>query len=154
MDDEIIDKTNEIVSKLLALMGEKAEIKCMAEEEAIAVDIRCEKAGQLIGKSGKALEALQHIVYKMVGRAFAGRDIEPIVIDVDGYRKIREEELSKMAGEIAERVSRSGKSELLQPMSAWERKIVHKAVKSEDLETESEDSDTGRRVRIRPRKKE
>ncbi|MEJ2745616.1 MAG: R3H domain-containing nucleic acid-binding protein, partial [bacterium] len=98
---------------------------------------------------------LQHIVYKMAGRAFAGRDLESIVIDIDGYRKNREGELSRMAGEIAERVSRSGESELLQPMSAWERKIVHQAVKqSDDLETQSEDSDTGRRVRIRRRKKE
>lgn len=152
MDNEIIDKINEIVSNLLSLMGEKAEITCTTEEEAIVVDIRCERAGQLIGRGGKGLEALQHVVYKMIGRAFAGRDIESIVIDVDGYRKQREEELSKMAGEISERVSQSGRSELLQPMSAWERKIVHKAVKkSEDLETQSEDSDTGRRVRIRPK---
>lgn len=155
MDNEIIDKINEIVSNLLALMGERAEITCAIEEEAIAVDIKCERAGQLIGRGGKALEALQHIVYKMAGRAFAGRDLESIVIDIDGYRKNREGELSRMAGEIAERVSRSGESELLQPMSAWERKIVHQAVKqSDDLETQSEDSDTGRRVRIRRRKKE
>jgi spoIIIJ-associated protein len=154
MDKDIIDKIDEIMNRLLTLMGEEAEITCAAEEETITVDIRCEKAGQLIGKGGKALEALQHIVYKLAGRALLGRDIEAIVIDIDGYRKKREEELSIMAGEIAERVSSSGKSELLQPMSAWERKIVHKAVqKSEDLESESEDTAVGRRVRIRPKGK-
>jgi len=149
---EVIEKLLEVVGKILTLMGEKAQIECNPDGETISVDIRCEKAGQLIGRGGRVLEALQHIVQKMVGREFAGKEIESIVIDIDGYRKRREEELSQMASDIAERVSRSGESELLQPMSAWERKIVHMSVKrSQNLESQSEDSDLGRRVRIKPR---
>lgn len=152
MDIEVKDKLIEVIGKILALLGEKAQVKCAAEGETIAVDIQCEKAGQLIGKGGRVLEAVQHIVHKIVARTFAGREIECIVIDIDGYRSRREEEISQMARDIADRVSRSGESELLQTMSAWERKIVHMVLKgSDNLESKSEDSDLGRRVRIRPK---
>jgi spoIIIJ-associated protein len=155
MDREVSEKIIEVIGKILTLLGEKAKIKCALEGETIAVDIGCERTGQLIGRGGRILEALQHIVQRIVGRSFAGRDIESIIIDVDGYRRRREEELSQMARDIAERVSRSGKSELLKPMSAWERKIIHMAVKaSENLESQSEDSDSGRSVRIRPKSRD
>jgi len=155
MDNEISDKIVEVIGKILMLLGEKGVIKCALEGETIAVEIGCERTGQLIGRGGRLLEALQHIVQRIVGRSFAGREIESIIIDVDGYRRRREDELSQMARDIAERVSRSGKSELLQPMSAWERKIIHVAVQgSENLESQSEDSALGRSVRIRPKSRD
>ncbi len=153
MLDEITKKVSEVVQKMLELMGEEASVECNHREGSITVDVTVEEPAPLIGKGGKVLDDFQLLVYRVVKRTYADEKIPSIIIDVGGYRHKREEELSNMAKEIAERVSSNGKSVLLRPMSAWERRVVHVTVKGNGrICTESEDSKEGRRVRIKPKK--
>lgn len=147
-------QVREIVEKIMGGLSVSATISSRVENEAIFVNIDVQEPDRLLGREGRGLEALQYLVQRIAGRTAGEEELPPIVVDVNGYRKRREEELSLMAKEIAARVHASGASVLLGPMAAWERKIVHIAVRDEaGLETESEDSKAGRRVRIRARRK-
>lgn len=150
MIEQIKKRTEEVAGRLAELLGEKCGIQSAPEEEIVLVELACKKPEILIGREGRVLDALQFIVQRITARHFPHEEMPAIVIDVNGYRKQRGEELGKLARDIAERVSKSGKSVLLQPMSAWERKIVHTAVKgSGEICTESEDTQEGRQVRIK-----
>lgn len=152
MNEMMVVKVKEILEKMLGLLSIPGTVSCSSEGTTILAEVKVQDPGQLIGRQGRGLEALQYLVRRLAGRVAGEADLPPLVVDIDGYRKKREEELSLMAKEIAARVSSSGRSVLLGPMSAWERKIVHMAVRDrEGLETESEESEAGRRVRIKSR---
>ena len=150
MTDSTAALVKGILEKFLGLLSIPGTVSCSYDGTMVLAEVTVQDPGQLIGEGGRGLEALQYLVQRLAGRTIGEGEFTPIVVDVDGYRKKREEELALMAKEIAARVSSSGSSVLLQPMTAWERKIVHMTVRDKDgLETESEDSETGRRVRIR-----
>ena len=151
MPKDIEERIVEMVSEIIDLLGEEAEVTHGEREGALLVDIELENPGPLIGRGGRGLDALQLIIYRMARRRWPEETLPSIVIDINGYRKEREELLAQMARDIAARVRRSGESVLLEPMNAWERRVIHMSVREEgDIETESEDSDEGRRVRIAP----
>jgi spoIIIJ-associated protein len=110
-----------------------------------------EGMGLLIGKFGQTLEALQEIVRGAVQRKTGERC--RILVDVEDYRKRRRSHLTSRARQVAGRVRKSGKEEALDPMPAYERKIVHDAVAAagDDLESLSEGEEPNRRVIIRRR---
>lgn len=141
-----------LIEEILRLMREEAVVSLVDEDEAIMVNIKVPNPAHLIGREGRAIEALQYIVQRIGARKIDELKTRPVVIDIDGYRQKRKDELSKMAKEIAQRVSETGRSVLLGPMTAWERKAVHMAIRErKDVMSESEESDAGRRVRIRHR---
>ena len=108
-----------------------------------------EGMGLLIGKHGLTLEALQEVVRGAVARKTGQRC--RVLVDVEDYRKRRRSQISSRARQAAGRVRSSGRPETLEPMNAYERKIVHDAVAAmgEGLETISEGEDPDRRVVIR-----
>ncbi len=110
-----------------------------------------EEMGLLIGRHGQTVDSLQELVRGAVQRKTGERC--RVLVDVEDYRKRRRSQLSSRARQMAGRVRKSGREEVLEPMSAFERKIVHDAVAAtgEDLETMSEGEEPNRRVVIRPR---
>ena len=104
--------------------------------------------GLLIGRHGQTLDALQEVVRGAVQRKLETRC--RVVVDVEDYRKRRHSQLVSRAQGIARRVKRSGRPERLEPMNAFERKIVHDAVAAVGgTESSSEGEDPERRVVIR-----
>lgn len=83
-----------------------------------------ENLGILIGKHGQTLDALQYLANLAANRDAAGEKVK-IVLDVENYRKRREETLCKLATRLADRVKRSGEKIVLEPMNRHERKIIH-----------------------------
>jgi spoIIIJ-associated protein len=107
-----------------------------------------EDVGLLIGKGGHTVEALQELVRCHVHRETGERC--SVLVDVEDYRKRRRAQIVKRAREAARRVQRDGKPESLQPMSAYERKLVHDTVAAVGgLETSSEGEEPQRFVVIR-----
>jgi spoIIIJ-associated protein len=103
----------------------------------------------LIGRHGQTLEAIQELTRMVVGRKLDQR--VRVVVDVEDYRKRREARLEEQARELAERVRETGQAEELDPMNAYERKLVHDAVADVDgVETESRGVDPDRYVVILP----
>ena len=103
---------------------------------------------ELVGRNGEVLEALQELTRLAVHRQTGVRT--RIMLDVGGYRAHRRTELTALGREAAEDVSRTGVARRLDPMTPFERKIVHDAVAAAGLRSESEGEEPNRRVVVLP----
>ena len=116
-------------------------------------DLEGEDAGLLIGRRGETLRTLQFLVRYMVSRRLDER--VNLMIDVEGYQERRHSALRNMARRVASRVSDTGRSIALEPMSPSERRIVHVALSDHPgVFTESEGEGMDRQVVIVPSEEE
>ncbi|WP_207843462.1 Jag family protein [Williamsia soli] len=100
---------------------------------------------KLVGKNGEILDALQELTRLAVQRTTGDRS--RLMLDVARWRADRRERLARLGNEVAERVREGGEREELDPMSPFERKIVHDAVAAVDgVYSESEGTEPNRRV--------
>jgi spoIIIJ-associated protein len=103
---------------------------------------------ELVGPRGEVLEALQELTRLAVHRQTGVRT--RIMLDVGGYRARRRMELTALGRDAAEDVSRTGVARRLDPMTPFERKIIHDAVAAAGLRSESEGEEPNRRVVVLP----
>ena len=103
---------------------------------------------ELVGPRGEVLEALQELTRLAVHRQTGVRT--RIMLDVGGYRARRRMELTALGRDAAEDVSRTGVARRLDPMTPFERKIIHDAVAAAGLHSESEGEEPNRRVVVLP----
>jgi spoIIIJ-associated protein len=103
---------------------------------------------RLVGRDGEVLDALQELTRLAVLAASGERS--RLMLDIAGYRAGRREALVKRAAEVAAQVKASGTKVALEPMSPFERKVVHDAVAAEGLLTESEGVEPERHVVVLP----
>lgn len=146
------DAIADFVEELLERMGIDAIAEPTTHRGHVYVDIVDgpeDDMALLIGRHGQTLDAIQELARTAVGRRLDDRI--RVLVDVGDYRKRAEERLVEHAREIAERVQRTGEEEQLDPMNAYERKLVHDVVAEfEDLESVSEGVDPDRFVVVRP----
>ncbi len=156
---ELAIKAREIVNNILTKMEIDGDTCIEHKPEHIVISIESLDSALLIGKKGQTLEALQYIVNLMANRMIkaglvkdvAIEDKYKIVVDTEGYRGRREEALIKLALSRAEKVRLSGAKDVLEPMSAHDRRIVHLALKeTTGVRTESEGEGAFRRIVIIP----
>jgi spoIIIJ-associated protein len=157
VDDEIAEEQGELAADflegLLDAMGLDADVEINAEEAGLLyVELwgveGSESMGLLIGRHGATLDALQELVRASVQRKTGERC--RVLVDVEEYRRRRRSQVARRAHEVAHRVKKSGRSETLEPMSSFERKVVHDAVAEiGGLETMSEGDEPNRRVVVR-----
>ena len=105
--------------------------------------------GELVGPRGKVLDALQDLTRLAVTRETGDRS--RLMLDVDGFRAARREELTVMGTEAAAKVAASGEPVKLPAMTPYERKIVHDAVAAAGLVSESDGVEPQRRVVVLPK---
>lgn len=138
---------------ILAHMGVQAgiEVHPAEGEEPLVLNIRgadersSSALSVLIGRRGETLAALQLLIHLVISKQTDTRD--RVIIDVEGYRQRREENLRSMAHRIADQVRNSGRSVMLEAMPPNERRIVHMALADfDDISTESEGEGDQRRV--------
>jgi len=126
-----VEIAKEVLETLLDSMGISARVEYQAspsiEEEGaetpITLDIKGEDLGILIGRRGQTLACLQYIVRLIVTHKIKTQ--LPIVIDVEGYKQRRYQALRDLAMRIAEQVEARGVPFTLEPMPAYERRIIH-----------------------------
>ena len=104
-------------------VGEKVEYKCNTKENVIEIIIEDKKADFLIGYRGETLNALQTILTAVAVKDNSERI--RVELDVLGYREKRKKALESLAEKIAKSVIRTRKSITLEPMTPYERKIIH-----------------------------
>jgi spoIIIJ-associated protein len=155
-DDEWLDDQADVaadfIEDLFDAMDLRAEVEPLYEDGTMYVDVWAsdedESLGLLIGRHGAALDALQEIVRTVVHHRTGERC--QVVVDVEDYRKRRRAQIVSRAMQAARRVQESGSPERLDPMNAFERKIVHDAVSEvSGVVTGSEGEEPDRRVVIR-----
>jgi len=123
-----------------------------SEVAPIALEVKGDDLGILIGRRGETLAALQYIVRLIVARHQKAR--VPLTIDVEGYRQRRYRSLRELALRLAQKAISTGQSMTLEPMPADERRIVHLALSvNPDVVTQSIDEGEMRKVVIMPRKR-
>ena len=133
---------------LLDIVDLDGDIDMDVEGDRASVAIVGSNLRQLVGREGEVLEALQELTRLAVYQATGERS--RLMLDVGGFRARRREELTEVGRQAAEEAKSSGNPIKLQPMTPFERKIVHDAVAAAGLRSESEGEEPDRRVVILP----
>lgn len=159
-DHETTELTDEAAIKELALylmkitqeMGVPALVKIDRTERLTVLHLETDKQGILIGKHGKILNALQYLAQVFIHRV--AKNKLSVVVNVGNYRQKREEVLTRLAKRTAEKVKETGRPVFLEPMPAFERKMIHSVLSSDDyVKTHSEGEEPYRYLVVEPQKK-
>lgn len=142
------DAAADFLEELLDIADLDGDIDMDVEGDRAAVSIVGGDLSHLIGRDGEVLEALQELTRLAVLRSTGERS--RLMLDVGGHRAQRREELVKIAREAIQQVEDGAPSIALQPMSPFERKVVHDAVAEHGLRSESDGADTTRHVVVLP----
>lgn len=126
-------------------LNEDVSYKIEKEKSGLKVELNSQNLGYLIGYRGETLYSLQNVL-----SAIAGKGIENkvrVILDIEGYKLKREKTLEELAQKVAKTVVRTGKAIKLEPMRAYERKIIHsKLQENEKIETKSIGEEPNRRI--------
>lgn len=154
-----VDLASDHLSQLLAFMEIDGEVSVRTPETpgdglgraSAVLDVNGDDLGLLIGRRGTTLAALQYMINLMVSRKMSSRVL--ISLDIEHYRRRREDSLTGLAQRMADRVRKSGRSLTLEPMPAGERRIVHLALAEDSaVTTGSVGEGDGRKVVIYPQR--
>ena len=130
----------ETLEKILASLGFQTTVEEHKLEEGVLLDVKTDDAGRLIGRQGQTLSDLQYITNRLIFQQ--DTNAPKVLVDVGGYRAQAREALVKKAKDAAEKVRRWGDTVELEPMTAFDRRVVHQALKDDpDVETHSVEVD-------------
>lgn len=154
--DPVLDKTEAVISKLIHLLGMKAQVSANYEDDSsddrrsIHVDVRGDDLSALIGKHAETLNAFQYIASLIVGRET--QQWVQLNVDVEGYRSRREKQIRQLAIRMADQVTKTGRKVTMEPMPSSERRIVHIELRGHPaVTTESAGEEPYRKVIILPK---
>ena len=156
-DDEVLRLAQQTLQEMLDRLQVKAAVTAQRAEAAdeqdeeegppLVLDVRGNDLGVLIGRRGETLGALQYLTRLIVSNK-AGRSVN-LIVDVEGYKARRAQQLRQLALRMAERVATARKPVVLEPMPASERRIIHLALRDHPVvTTESVGRDEARKVTI------
>ncbi|MDD3303318.1 MAG: Jag N-terminal domain-containing protein [Clostridia bacterium] len=142
-------KVNELLSKIFNITGDN-EIKYTIDkkENQVVINITGDKVGHLIGYKGKTIESFQSLINSMLQKE--DEEYAKVFVEINDYKKQKEEKLKRLADKMANNVIKFRKPIRLEPMSAYERLIIHTELANrDDVETESIGEEPRRRVVIK-----
>jgi spoIIIJ-associated protein len=147
--EEHVEIAKNFTSELIKLMGFEPEVEAFLKNGEIYIEIKAEKEGRLIGKNGNTLDSLQFLINRMVNKRL--KQSVRLTIDINHYRKRREDYLKKMALQWAENVKRKNKEMIVGPFNLFERKIIHTILKKDSIiKTESLGTGDLKKIKIIP----
>lgn len=150
VEQEIKKITEELLEKLL--IKATVEVAEDSQNQAFKIQIESEDSGYLIGYHGETIEALQLILSLMVYQKLGSW--QRLVVNVGDYRQQREEQLKKLALNVAQKVKFSSEQQIIPNLSASERRVIHLVLASHpDVYTESEGEGDQRTLIVRPKRK-
>ncbi len=147
-DVEVGEPKNEAEAFLQGVfsnMGLKVAFKSVMEDGILKIDMSGRNMGMLIGRRGETLDALQYLTSLVLNNG--KEDYTKVMLDTEDYRKKREDTLRRLAARLADKVQKSGKRVVLEPMNPYERRILHSTLQDfEAVYTYSEGEDPYRSV--------
>jgi len=145
------DRVERFLEDVCSAIGIDAKLSMREDVEYVHADLTGQETSLLIGHHGQTLDALQYLS-NLVAAKVEG-DGPRVLLDVEDYRKRREETLVRLASKLAERVVQTGEPMKLEPMSAHERRVIHLTLQENAaVGTTSEGDEPFRRVVIQPRR--
>jgi len=144
-----LERTEDLLNEIVEKMHVVASVEVSEGDSTIDAAIEGEDAALLIGREGRTLDALQLLVNIIINK---GReDRTKIIVDVEGYKEKRQENLQQMANSLAQKVAQEKQPLSLEPMNPFERRIIHMALReSTEVITESQGEGIERHVVIKP----
>ena len=133
---------------LLDIADLDGDIEIGVENERASLVIEGGDLGHLVGRDGEVLDAIQELTRLAVQTSTGERS--RLMLDIDGFRAGRRKELTALAEKMAEEAKTTGNSIKLEPMNAFERKIIHDTIQTLGLTSESDGEDPNRYVVIYP----
>ena len=124
--DDLLEGKNsveEFLKDFISKLNKDLEYKIKEEENSISVEIDGKDAGFLIGYRGEVLNSLQVILSNIANKKIDGKI--KVLLNVGGYREKREKDLQNLASKIASTVIKNNRKITLEPMTAFERKVIH-----------------------------
>ena len=137
------------LGEVLEAMGLSVEITTEMKEDSAVLTLTGERLGILIGRHGETLDALQYLTSLVCNRVEGS--YFRVTLDCGNYRDKREEALKELAKKISAKVKRTGRSQTLEPMNPYERRIIHAVLTDiEGVTSKSKGEEPNRRVVILP----
>lgn len=151
--EERLREAKELMEGLLERMGVKASVESRYEDGNLHVEVTGDEEGIVIGRRGRTLDAIESLMNRMVNRA--GTEPMRVLVDVDRYRKRREESLLRTARRLAKKAKSENRVVTVGPLSSRERRVIHLALAEDPgLRTESIGEGEVKKLRIIPAGKE
>ena len=139
-----------IVTRIADEIGVRGRVAVRVDRDAVIAEVTGPDIGLLIGRNGRTIDAVQHVLSAIAHRAF-GPGSPRVEVDAGGYRARRRARLEATARRAADRVLATGGQVALEPMTSTERKLVHTALQDvEGVETRSDGEEPDRRVVVVP----
>lgn len=149
--DGPLERARALLERVMQAMKLEVDMEVIEKNEKVLININGPDLGILIGRRGETLDALQYLVNLSSNKNTEKR--KRIIIDIEGYRKRREETLKKLAYKLADKAKQRGRNVVLEPMNSMERRIIHTALQDrEDIYTFSEGEEPYRKIIIAPKK--
>lgn len=142
---EPVNQAEKFLLGLFKNMNMNVRLKSSSEEGILKIDMSGRGMGMLIGRRGETLDALQYLTSLVLNNG--KEDYTKVMLDTEDYRKKREDTLRHLATRLADKVQKSGKRVVLEPMNPYERRILHSTLQDyENVYTYSEGEDPFRSV--------
>ena len=132
VEENKADKVNEVISNITSCLGLNIKSNVEDTADALKVNLEGENLGLIIGYKGETLDALQLLTNVIINKNGAYKRVE---IDAQNYREKRKETLSALAHKKARDVIKYGKNITLEPMTPYERRIIHTALQDDSKVT-------------------
>jgi spoIIIJ-associated protein len=146
---EAAGRLEELMRRIVDAFAVDARVEVSEDADGIVGRFEGEDLGRLIGHHGQALDAIQHVAYRVAYRGTNDRG--RLTLDASGYRERRATALQAAADQAAEAALRDGRPVALESMSALERKVVHEHLADRrDVETYSEGEEPNRHLVVAP----
>lgn len=145
------DKACNFLREISSTMGLQVNLEIEDDPEVLKINFSGDDLGILIGRRGDTLDALQYLANLVANKKEEQR--VRVVLDVEGYRRRREQTLQKLAIKLADKVRRRNQEVVLEPMNPHERRIIHTALQNNKfVYTTSQGEDPYRKIVIFPKK--
>lgn len=150
--EDLAEKASEFLLGVLERMGISADIDIKDDNDKTTLEIQTKDTELVIGRRGVVMDALQHLVNKVVYRDRTGDRAKPLVVDAGGFRDKQLERLRSLAQRMGEKAMETKQIVELQPMTPHDRRIVHMAVSEmfPGLTTRSEGEGEDRHICLIP----
>jgi len=146
--DRTKEKLEEIIKNIFSITGEEVSYTIERKDNQINLIIKGEEMAHLIGYKGKTIEAFQSLLNSMLQRE--DEEFAKVFVEINDYKKKKEEKLRRLANKMAANCVKFRRPIKLEPMSAYERLIIHRELADrKDVETESIGEEPRRRVVIK-----
>lgn len=139
----------EFIDGLLLKLGVEGKSEVVSEENGIHIDIKTERSARVIGKHGDVLDAIQNIASAVAN--IGNDEYKKVIVDCENYRAQREQTLKNLAVKIANKAVESGRKVVLEPMTPYERRVIHATLAdSTEVKTASEGREPVRYIVVIP----